>query len=82
LYELFQVYSEDPTMSDQLKEFARESLARILKKMSLEERLEGISAEDRLKGLTPEEFVKALSPETREALARQLKANGPAAKPQ
>ncbi len=52
------------------------------KRLPPEERLKGLSPEERLKGLSAEELVKALPPETLEALARQLKANGPSSKPQ
>jgi hypothetical protein len=91
LYELFKAYSEDPDMSDKLKEFVRESIDNLLKSLPAEERLKGLSpaerleglpVEDRLKGLSAEEVLKALPPETREALARQLNANGPSSKPQ
>lgn len=73
LYELFNVYGEDPTMSDKLKEYVRESLQNILEKLPVEERLKGLSAE---------EIIRALPPETREALARQLKINGASPKPE
>src|SRR5262245_42608079 len=85
LYELFKEYSEDPDMSEKLKEFVRESLDKLfanmppqerLKGLSPEERLEGLSVEERLKGLSAEEVLRALPPETLEALARQLRANG------
>jgi hypothetical protein len=52
------------------------------KRLSPEQRLEGLPAEERLKGLSAEEVVRALPPEVLEALARQLKANGPSSKPQ
>ena len=48
-----------------------------LEGLPAEERLKGLPAEERLKGLSAEEVVRALSPETLEALARQLKSNGP-----
>jgi hypothetical protein len=66
------VYSEDPAMPEKLEKFVRQSIDDFLK---------SLPAEERLKGLSAEEIVRALSPETREALARQLKANGPSAKP-
>ena len=53
-----------------------------LKGLPAEERLKGLPAEERLKGLSAEEVIQALPPETREALVRQLKANGPSSKPQ
>jgi hypothetical protein len=90
LYQLFKAYSEDPAMADKLKEFARQTIDELLKSLPPEERLKGLTAEElrkhlpveeRLKGLTAEEVMKALPPETLEALARQLKANGPSPKP-
>jgi len=47
-----------------------------LKGLPAEERLKGLPAEERLKGLSVEEVLRALSPEDREALTRQIKANG------
>jgi hypothetical protein len=73
LNELFKVYTEETDMPDNVKEFAREALARFLNEMTPEKRLEG---------LTAEEVARALSPEVRQELARILKANGPTAKPQ
>jgi hypothetical protein len=82
LYDLLHLYVEDKNMSEVLKEYARQSLANILKSLTPEERLEGISnevllkmvpAEERLKGLTPEEVLKALPPELRQLLAQRLK---------
>jgi hypothetical protein len=80
LYELFKTYSEDPAMSDKLKEFARQSIDQFLKSLPPEERLKGLPPEERLKGLSADEVVKALPPEVLEELARRLKANGPAPK--
>jgi len=82
LYKLFQAYSEEPNMPDKLKEFVRETIDELLKSLPVEERLKWLSPEERLKGLSAEEVVRALSPEAREALARQLKANGSASNPQ
>jgi hypothetical protein len=91
LYELFKAYSEDPTMPNKLQESVRQSIDELLrslppeelrKRLSPEERLEGLPAAERLKGLSAEEVASALPPEVREALARQLKANGPSPKPQ
>jgi hypothetical protein len=82
LYKLFQAYSEEPDMPDKLKEFVRQTIDEILEKLPPEERLKGLSAEERLKGLSAEEVVRGLPPETLEALARQLKAKDPSAKPQ
>lgn len=89
LYQLFKTYSEDPAMSDKLKEFARQTIDQFLKSLSPEERLKGLPPEERLKGLPPEERLKGLSADdvvkglpadVLEALARRLKANGPAPK--
>jgi hypothetical protein len=91
LYQLFKAYSEEPDMPDKLKEFVRETIDELLaslpaeelrKRLSPEERLKGLPAEERLKGLSAEEVLKALPPETLESLIRQLKTNGPSAKPQ
>src|SRR5262249_24406546 len=73
LYQLFKVYSEEPNMPDKLKEFARQTIDELLKTLSPHERL---------KGLGGEQIGKAPPPETLEALARQLKTNGPSPKPQ
>ncbi len=81
LHQLYQAYREDPAMSDKLKEFVRQSIDELLQSLPPEERLKGLSAEERLKGLSAEEVIRALPPETLEALARQLKTNGPSAKP-
>jgi hypothetical protein len=81
LYELFKEYSEEPDMPDKLKEYVRESLDKIVASLPAEERLKGLTAKERLAGLTAEEVIRALPPETLEALARQLKANGPSSEP-
>ena len=73
LYDLFNIYGEDPDMSDKLKEFARQYLQELLKKLPVEERVEGLSAE---------ELIRALPPKTLEAMAQQLKGNGSSSKPQ
>jgi hypothetical protein len=49
--------------------------------MPAEELLKRVPVEERLAGLTAEEVIRALPPETLEALARQLKANGPSSEP-
>jgi hypothetical protein len=91
LYQLFRAYSEEPNMSDKLKEFVRQTIDELLQSLPAEERLKGLPAEElrkhlpveeRLKGLSAEEMIRALPSETLEALARQLKANGPSSKPQ
>jgi hypothetical protein len=66
LYELFETYHEEgKVMPDQLEIFARETIEKMLKKLSPEERLKGLPPEDRLKGLPPEELRKHLSAEER-----------------
>ena len=72
LYQLFKAYSEDPAMSEKLKEFVRQSIDELLRELP---------AEERLKGLSAEEVAAALPPEVLAALARKLKANGSSAKP-
>ena len=64
-YELLKMANEDPTMSETLKEYAREALQRLLKDVPPEQRLEGLSPEQVVKALSPEQVVKALSPEQR-----------------
>jgi hypothetical protein len=82
LYDLLELYIEDESMSELLKEYARQSLDNILKNLTLEqrlklltaeERLKGLPAEERLKGLTPEEMIKALPPEVIQLLTQRLK---------
>ncbi len=68
--------TETLTMPDLLEEYTRQRIDQILKSLSVEKRLEGLSAEKRLEGLSADEIIAALSPQKREALARQLKANG------
>jgi hypothetical protein len=86
---LVESYSEDPAMSEKLKEFLRQSLDELLAKLPPEERLKGLPPEERLKGLPPEERLKgltieeairALPPEALEELKRQFKGNGSAPK--
>jgi hypothetical protein len=67
LLKLLRAYAEDPTMSDKLKEFVRQTI---------DELLTSLPSEERLKGMSAEEVLRALSPEAREALIRQLKPNG------
>jgi len=82
LYELFKAYSEESDMPDKLKEFVRESLDKLLASLPKEELRKRLSVEERLQGLSADELLQALPPETREALARKLKANGNGAKSQ
>jgi hypothetical protein len=85
LYELFRTYQEDPDMASQFKEFVRQSIDELLKKLPPEKRLEGLSPEERLEGLSPEERLAGLSAEelraALEAVQRRLQANGPSSKP-
>lgn len=68
LLQLFQRYREEIlTMPDMLEEFTRETIDQLLKELPAEKRLEGLS---------PEQLLAALPPQTREALARLLKAKG------
>ena len=85
LYNLLRVYEEDPSMSQAMKEFVRETIDEILASLPAEERLKRLpaeelrkrlSAEERLKGLSADKVVRALSLEVREALVRQIKTNG------
>ena len=71
LYKLFQAYSEEPDMSDKLKEYVRQSIDELLRSLPPEELRKRLSPEERLEGLSAEEVLKALPPETREALARR-----------
>jgi len=88
LRDLFIAYSEEPDMSDKLKEYVRESIDKLLASLSPEERLKGLppeelrkrlSPEERLEGLSAEDLAKVLPAETLEA-ARRLKANGSSSK--
>jgi len=72
LYDLFMVYSEEPEMSDKLKEYVQQSIDKLLaslppeelrKRLSVEERLEGLSAEELRKRLPVEERLEGLSVE-------------------
>ncbi len=69
-------------MSQEMKEFVRQTIDEMLASLPAEERLKGLAAEERLKGLTADEVVRALSPEVREALFRQIKTNGSSGQPQ
>lgn len=63
-------------MSDKLKEFARQTIDEMVKKLPPEERLKGLSADEVAQAL------QALPPETLEALTRKLRANGSSPKQQ
>jgi hypothetical protein len=65
LYQLFKAYSEDPAMSEKLKEFVRQSIAELLQELPAEERLKGLPAAERLKGLPAAERLKGLPAEER-----------------
>jgi hypothetical protein len=82
LYQLFERYFlEGATMPDALEEFTRQTIAEILNKLPTEELLKRVPLQDRLQGVTADDLLAAMSPEMREALARRLKGNGPAANP-
>jgi hypothetical protein len=77
LYQYLRGYGEEAdVMPDLLEELTRQTIDQLLKELPLEKRLEGVPIEKRLEGVPIEEILAALSPEAREALARQLKANG------
>jgi hypothetical protein len=82
LYQLFQVYSEEPDMPDKLQEFVSETIDQLLKSLPAEELRKHLSLEERLKGLSVDDIVRGLPPDSVEAFLRKLKANGPSAKPQ
>jgi hypothetical protein len=46
-------------MPDKLKDFVRETLDELFKRMPPEERLKGLSPEERLKGLSVDELISA-----------------------
>jgi hypothetical protein len=74
LLQLFRRYRlEAKLMPDVLEQFAKETIAELLKEMPPEERLKGLPAEDRLKGLSVDEMLAALPPEIRKALAQRLR---------
>jgi len=72
LHDLFMVYSEEPDMSDKLKEYVRQSI---------DEFLESLPPEKRLKGLSAQDVARGLSLETLQALVLLVKANGHSAEP-
>jgi hypothetical protein len=80
LRDLFMAYSEDPDMSDKLKEYVRESIDKLLASLPPEELRKRLSPEQRLEGLSAEDLARALPPEILQALLRQHKANGPSSK--
>jgi hypothetical protein len=92
LLQLFQRYREEiVTMPDQLEEFTREFIDRLLEELPVERRLKGVPAEKRLEGVPVEkrlegvsldDMLAALTPEMREALARRLKADESQASPE
>src|SRR5262249_27230513 len=87
---LMQRYREEGVvMPYTLEDFEREYKGVVIQGIPAEERLKGMSAEEILKAIPKEEILKglpadellaALPPETREALARLLKAEGPPSK--
>jgi hypothetical protein len=69
--DLLNLYTEDSKMSDAIKEYARERMKELLKKVPAEQRLEGLSVEDVFKAFSPEQI------EAMEALIQQRKPKGP-----
>jgi len=78
-------------MPDKLEEFTRETIDRLLHELpvekllegvSVEERLEGIPWQKRLEGMSVDDLLAVLSPQMREALARQLEADGSPSSPE
>lgn len=69
-------------MPDALEEFTRETIDRVLRELPAKKRLEGVSLEERLEGVPVEDLLAALPPQTREALARRLKAIGASSNPE
>ncbi len=64
-YDLLNLYTEDSTMSEALKEYARKRIKELLRVVPVEERLEGITPEQRLEGITPEQRLEGITPEQR-----------------
>ena len=85
-YDLFKTYSEDPDMSETLKEYSRQRLKELLQDVPPAQRLAGLSSRQRLEGLSPEERLEGMSPEELRAIAeavqRQLQSNGHSANPE
>ncbi len=76
--------ARDKSSKRLLEEFARQTIADLLKALPLEKRLEGLPPEECLKGLSVEQVVQVLPPEAlegMETLVRQRKANDPSSKP-
>lgn len=76
LRDLFVAYSEEPDMSEKLKEYVRQSIDDLLARLPAEKRLEGLPVEKRLEGLSAQEVARALPAETLRELAKLLKTNG------
>lgn len=76
-YDLLKIYSEDPEMSEALKEYARTRLKELLKEVPPEDRLEGLSAEQVVQGLNSEQKRAVM-----EELQRQMRPNGTSTKPE
>ncbi|MFO0927023.1 MAG: hypothetical protein U0736_08270 [Gemmataceae bacterium] len=70
-YELLRMYDEDPTMSELLKEYARERMKELLKDVPPEKRLEGLSPKQRLEGLSPGQWLEGLSREELRAVVEE-----------
>jgi hypothetical protein len=76
LLQLFQRYREEIlTMPDQLEEFTREFIDRLLEELPAERILKRIPVEKRLEGVSLDDVLAALTPQMREALTRRLKAD-------
>jgi hypothetical protein len=76
-YDLVNIYTEEPTMSDALKEYARERIKELLKGVPAEERLEGISPEKRLEGISPEKRLEGIPMEKLlEKIPQQMRLEG------
>ena len=80
-YDLINLYTEDSKMSDALKQYARERIKELLKKVPAEERLEGIPPEKLVERLSVEDVFKAFSPEQIEAMEALIQQRKPKAPP-
>src|SRR5262249_40503433 len=56
LLQLLQRYQQEGIMPDALKEFAQQTIDRLLKELPVEKRLEGLTPQQRLEGLTAEQL--------------------------
>jgi len=53
-------YSEDPAMSEKLKEFVRQSIDELLRELPAEELRKRLSTGERLKGLPAEDRLRTI----------------------